>query len=80
MSDCVMHQAVVGSSNLPREEVAVLYRAALDRLIAAVHCSLTSTIGDVRIKVERDPFGEYVARAEATCGDPLCVELVAGSR
>ncbi|MFD9081708.1 hypothetical protein [Streptomyces erythrochromogenes] len=80
MPDRVMHQAVVGSSKLPPEDVAVLYRAALDRLIAAVHCSLTSTIGDVRITVERDPFGEYVARAEATCGDPLCVELVAGSR
>ncbi|WP_326594208.1 hypothetical protein [Streptomyces sp. NBC_01294] len=81
MSDRVVHQVrVSGSSDLPPEGIAALHRAALEQLIAGVHCSLTSTIGGVTIQVEQGPFAEYTARAEATCGDPLCVELVAGTR
>ncbi|WP_030731759.1 hypothetical protein [Streptomyces sp. NRRL S-237] len=77
----VVHQArVPGSSNLFPEGVAALHRAALERLTAGVHCSLTSTIGAVTIHVEKDPFGAYLAIAEVTCADPPCVELVAGSR
>lgn len=82
MADRVAHQALVpGSGDLSPQDVSALRHAGLERLIAGGHgSSLTSTIGAVMIQVEQGPFGDYVARTEAVCGDALCVRRTADGR